>query len=461
MSNAAQATAAGSQEAWRRAALVNARIDALPKFGLSLAGAFALLVLFFFANYDIGVFTITIPYIETQFHLQTTDLSWPVTANLLAYAVGAYLCGHIADRFGRRRGLLVTALLLGLGGLLTSLSWNLATFTIFRFVTGAGMGAVLALATAYLGELAPKAKRGRIISTIYLVQAIVLVAVNFASLPVLQIGTGWRFLLAFGALVIFVPFAFRDKAMMESPRWLAEKGNLDEAERLVGLIEARLRVQGPPPEIPPAPDLNEARTELPIRELLRRPLLGRVLVVVVFWFAYYVAFYGFSSYRAIILGGLGVTVSNAIFITVLSTITGPIACIVLMLLIERMERRTIVIIGCALQVVSLILLMSGLGIVAFTAANLIYSFMVSIVTPPAFTYSAEMFPTRARGTATAIGDGMGHIGGAVAPFIVLPILASAGAGWTVIVVAIGVAIAAVSLFFGPRTKERALTEIAS
>ena len=62
-------------------------------------------------------------------------------------------------------------------------------------------------------------------------------------------------------------------------------------------------------------------------------------------------------------------------------------------------------------------------------ANLPFTFAVGNIGPPAFTYTAEIFPTRARETAAATGDGVGHLGGAVAPFVVLPVLVSFGATW--------------------------------
>jgi MFS family permease len=62
-------------------------------------------------------------------------------------------------------------------------------------------------------------------------------------------------------------------------------------------------------------------------------------------------------------------------------------------------------------------------------ANLPFTFAVGNIVPPAFTSTAEIFPTRARETAAATGDGVGHLGGAVAPFVVLPVLVSFGATW--------------------------------
>jgi putative MFS transporter len=208
-----------------RASRINQLLDEAPRIGLTPLATFGLLITYFFANYDISVVTITFPSISKTLGVAVTDLSWPVAMNLVGYAVGAYLLGHLADRRGRHAGMRGTVIVLAIGGLLTSLSWDLWSLTIFRFICGCGMGAVLALASAYVGELASKDKRGRYLTTIYLMQAVLLTLIGFGSLPVLQIGSaGWRILIGFGALVIVVLFLLNDRVIPESPRWLAASG---------------------------------------------------------------------------------------------------------------------------------------------------------------------------------------------------------------------------------------------
>jgi MFS transporter, putative metabolite:H+ symporter len=445
---------------WRRAALVNARMDALPRFGLAPIGVVALWAMFFFANYDISVFTITIAAISQDLGLGSVGLGLPVAANLVAYAFGAYLCGHVADRFGRQRGLFLTVLILGIGGILSAFSWDMWSFTVFRFITGGGMGAVLSLSTAYLGELAPKSKRGLTISLIYLAQALIIIPVGFASLPVLGLPGGWRWLLGFGGLVLLVLLAFGQRGLVESPRWLAEMQNFDEAERTVDKIERRQRVRRTTlPKLPPAPVLAEASSLSPVRELLRGTLAVRLTIILAFWFAYYVAFYGFTSYQTLILQNLGIALSDAVFISVFSRVVSPLACVVLVLGIERFERKWMVVVGCVCEAAVLLLMLASPSVLTVTIAISVYIFMVSIVTPPAFTYTAEIFPTRSRGTAAALADGVGHVGGAVAPLFVLPVLFGLGGAWAVILVVIAIAIAAIAMAFGPKTRDRALTEI--
>ncbi|MGS0686857.1 MFS transporter [Nakamurella sp. GG22] len=458
------ATVPAGADRTRRSAAVGARIDRLPRVGLPTVASAVLLFTFFFANYDIGVVSITLPSLSADLDLKVTDLSWPVTLNLIGYAVGAYALGHIADRRGRLVGLRGTIVVLGIGGLLTALSWDVWSFAVFRFICGCGMGAVLALASAYIGEIAPRDKRGRYLTLIYLAQALLISVVGFGSLPVLDLGpVGWRILIGFGALVLLVLPGFTDRCVPESPRWLAGHGDLDRAERITAEMERRAYRDGAVPVLRTADVVAEAPIDdhhSPLRSLLRGPLLRRVLLISSFWFFFYIGFYAFSSYQPLLLEGLGVERSQALWLTVVGRVSGVLSCLILLGLIERFERRTIIVISSLAIIASFGLLIIGEGGFIFVVANLLFTFALGILVPPAFTYTAEIFPTRSRGTAAAIGDGVGHLGGAVAPFIVLPVLAAFGAEWAMLVLSASILIATVSVAFGPRTRQRALTEIA-
>lgn len=443
---------------------VEETIDRMPRVGLSRGAWLALMLAFFFANYDIGVFAVSIPSMMSGIGLTPGDLTWPVAANLAGYAVGAYIFGHISDRRGRRLGLFLTIALLGIGGGLTALAWDAGSLSFFRFLTGGGMGAVLALCSAYIGEMAPKDRRGKYLSFLYVIGGILNLLIGFGSLALLAVmpTEGWRVLMAFGALVLFVLFFLNGRDLMESPRWLAENGRIREATVIVRRMErnagldpaddgALLRAEQRPDQ--------PVDAESPLRQLLRPPLLGRLLTVLGFWFIFYVAMYGFSSYLPLILEGVGVETSNALFVTVLTRAAPLIIGFVVVAVIERFERRTMIIQGTLFFAFGVALIILGWGDIVATIGSLLATVGIAYMATPAYTYTAEVFPTSARGTAASICDGLGHLGGAVAPFIILPILINAGAipaGITMIGLLL---VAALLIRLGVRTKDRSLLEI--
>jgi len=440
----------------------------MPRVGLSKAAWFGLMLCFFFANYDIAVLAITLPSMREQFGLAGAQLGYPITWNLVGYCVGAYAFGHIADRHGRQKGLVLTITALGIGGLLTAFSWDVWSLTFFRFLTGCGMGAVLALCSAYIGELAPKHQRGAYLSRLYMVGTVLLILVGLASLPVLSSsGSGWRYLLAFGALVLLVVPLVNRRALVESPRWLIATGRPDKADGIVRQMETRLGLTpGGEVDLDETPEhetleANPNEEKVPARALFKTPYLGRMLIILGFWFIFYIAMYGYASYLPLILEGIGISTSHAVLVTVLSRVTPLLSAVAAVLLVERMERRTMVIVGTLLFAGSMLLIALNIGETAATIGALFSSFGIAFMATPAYTYTAEIFPTRARGTAAAIADGVGHLGGAVTPFIVLPVLITYGARPAVFAMVGLLLLAAVIIRLGVRTRDRSLTDIAA
>jgi len=443
---------------------VEETIDRMPRVGLTRGAWTALMLAFFFANYDIGVFAVSIPSMMAGIGLEAVDLTWPVALNLAGYAVGAYIFGHISDRKGRRVGLFLTILLLGVGGGLTALAWDTASLSFFRFLTGGGMGAVLALCSAYIGEMAPKNRRGKYLSFLYVIGGILNLIIGFASLPVLAAlpEDGWRILMAFGGLVLLILPFINNRDLVESPRWLIEHGRVQEATAIVRKMERNAGLN--PSEdtallhVAEKPDVDVA-VESPLRQLLRPPLIQRLLIVLGFWFVFYVAMYGFASYLPLLLAGVGVETSNALFVTVLTRAAPLIIGFVVVALIEKLERRTMIIQGTIVFALGIALIILGWGDVMATVGSLLATMGIAYMATPAYTYTAEVFPTTARGTAASICDGLGHLGGAVAPFVILPILINAGAVAAGIAMIALLVLAAILIAFGVRTKDRSLLEI--
>lgn len=438
-------------------------IDSMPRVGLSKGAGIALFCAFFFSNYEISVFALVIPGLRTGLGMVAADFTWPVVWNLVGYAVGAYLFGYVSDRLGRQLGLRLTFITLGIGGLLSGFSWDVASFSFFRFLAGCGMGAVLAICATYIGEVAPANHRGRYLARLGMLQAPLLLLSGLVSLPLLAAfpDTGWRFLLAVGGAVLLVVPLINKRHLIESPRWLEEKGHHEAARKAA----SHLNVGAGGPEltldVQPARGTAEVSSVGPLRTLITSGLLPRLFLVLSFWFIFYIGTYGFLSYQTLILEGLGITTSNALFIAVLGRAVPVLAAIGVFAVIERFERRNIVITGVLVFAGSVLLMVLGLGEWAATAGSLGTSFGIALMAAPAYTYTAEVFPTNVRGTAASICDGIGHLGGAVAPLIVIPILASYGAEaacWAIIACLV---ISAAILRMGVKTKNRTLEEIAA
>jgi len=458
----AQSAPSGSRPAHELIAALNARLDRLPGWGLHPAVYAVLGMCYLLAFYDIAVIGVVLPRLADDMHLTGSQEALPITLNLIGYIVGAYALGNVADALGRRRTLAIVMTLLAASSLLTALSWNDVSLAAFRFIAGVAIGSQITLSATLIGEFAPATSRGR-----YLAKNIVWASVGnvipaILAIPLLRIdGTaGWRILFAIPALVVFALVLFRDHILPESPRWLATHEHHARADRIVSAMEDRNRARTggelPAPVEVPA---EENAGGFPTSALFRRPFVGRLAVVFAFWFIFYFAVYAFLAYETTLLDDLDATLPSSVVITAIGFAGGILGAALQPLFIDRIERRTNVIAGLAVFLLGFVMLAVATGPALVVVGAFLASAGLFLSIIPAYAYTAEIFPTRARAAAMGVGDGLGHAGGAVQPYVVVPLLAAAGARSVFALLAAVTVAAALVMLFAIRTNRRALTEL--
>jgi len=185
--------------------------------------------------------------------------------------LGALFFGYLTDRLGRKRLFTVTVGVYLVATVLTGLSWNFASFALFRFVTGAGIGGEYAAINSAVQEFVPARRRGQtdlIVNGSFWIGAALgaLGSIVVLDPRLFQPDVGWRLAFIIGGLLALI-IIFLRRFLPESPRWLMTHGRPEEAERIVMEIEARVRSEAPLPEI------NSARLRL---TRLHRLTLGSV-----------------------------------------------------------------------------------------------------------------------------------------------------------------------------------------
>jgi len=201
-----------------QAAAVLARLDRIPIWSLPNSYLVIIGIGYFFTFYDIADIGYGMPAISKQFHLSGSDVTFvALSVGLVGYAVGSILIGGLSDHFGRLRILLITMALTGLGSFLDATATGEVTLSIWRFVTGMGVGADLNLVSTYLGELAPAAKRGRIANLTFLVGILGQAVTPFVALALVpHFEIGWRLLFVIGGVIATIGFVARFQ-LPESP----------------------------------------------------------------------------------------------------------------------------------------------------------------------------------------------------------------------------------------------------
>jgi major inositol transporter-like SP family MFS transporter len=210
-------------------------------------------------GYDTGVISGALLYMRDDLHLTSFWEGFVVSSLLFAAAFGALAGGRIADRLGRKRSLMVCAVLFLVGALGSATAPSLVPMVFARIVLGLAVGSASATVPMFLAEMAPAARRGRIvtINELMIVTGQLLAFIVNAGLDRWYSGPSvWRWMLAVAAVPAVLLFVGM-LTLPDSPRWYALKGRLRDARRVLELTR-------PPAEVGSEYDLvvEHARHDL-------------------------------------------------------------------------------------------------------------------------------------------------------------------------------------------------------
>jgi putative MFS transporter len=417
----------------------------------------------FFDLYEVFLGGVLGATLATQWSLDSTGKALVISSGFIGMFAGAIGLGVLADVFGRRRMFLVNLGIYSLFSLAAAAAPNLSTLVALRIVAGLGLGAELTLVDTYLAEFLPRRSRGRYISWAY--------TLGFVAVPIVALAgarlvaghhlaiSGWRWLLVLGGLGAFVLWILR-RRLPESPRWLASRGREDEAARIVDGIEDEVRASTRA-ELPVAVAVPEEPTvRLPLRSMFGATYRRRTVMLWIFQVLQTVGYYGFGSLAPIVLVSKGYSVVDSLGYAALSYIGYPIGSALSIPLIERCERKSLII-GSALGI-------AAFGVVFGAAANtaliVFAGFLLTIcsnIFSNAFhVYQAEIFPTRIRSSAIGIAYSLSRATSAALPFIAISVLDHLGS--TVVFVGSAVLMLLLCLnvsVLGPYTTGRSLEQV--
>lgn len=183
-------------------------------------------------GYDTGVISGAILFIQKQMHLGAWQQGWVVSSVLLGAILGAAIIGPSSDRYGRRKLLLLSAVIFLVGALGSAFSPEFWSLIIFRVILGMAVGAASALIPTYLAELAPADKRGTVASLFQLMVMSGILLAYITNYSFSGLYTGWRWMLGFAAIPAALLF-FGGLILPESPRFLVKSGRVDEAREVL------------------------------------------------------------------------------------------------------------------------------------------------------------------------------------------------------------------------------------
>jgi len=409
-----------------------------------------------------------VPGMRTEYgitHLQVA--AFPMAA-LTGTTIGSLLWGVLADRIGRRAAILLASILFmatSICGFMPSFGWNL----FMCFMMGTSAGGMLPIVYALMTESMPAKKRGWLVvlhgglGTV----AGYLVASGLAAL--LEPHFGWR-VLWFAGLPTGLLLLVLNHWIPESPRFLLEHGRVEEAESVLRRYGVTLTRVAPGEEtVAERAEAGPAEEETgwKLLALFRPPLGMRTMTVGMYAFGWSVVNWGFLTFTPTILRERGLDAGAASRLLFWSALIAVPATVLVAYLYGYWSSRKTMMLFAALTGATLVvfaLVDPGAGgertalLMPLMVLLLVGSGgIISMLSP----YTAEVYPTRLRGTGSGFSAGCSKVGGIAAPFLTA-VLLKAFPGFTVIglVAAAPVLISTLMLGIGGiETRDRPLEEM--
>src|ERR1039457_5242098 len=187
----------------------------------------------FLLGFDATVISGTVPFIKNYFDLTGTSgdlkLGWAVSCLGWGALGGNAMAGLLSDRFGRKKILMLTAVLFAVSALLSATATQFSVFVLSRILAGVAVGGAILIAPVYIAEISPSKSRGSLVSFNQLMIVIGISASFFSNYFLLNLGdANWRWMLGVEAIPAVLYF-FLLFAVPESPRWLFGKGQTERA----------------------------------------------------------------------------------------------------------------------------------------------------------------------------------------------------------------------------------------
>lgn len=379
----------------------------------------------FLFGYDTAVISGTVSQVSTQFSLTSLQSGWYVGCALAGSIMGVLFAGTLSDRFGRKRTMILSAILFTLSAVGCATSSNLDQLVLYRIIGGVGIGIVSIVCPLYISEVSPASHRGRMVSLYQLAVTVGFLGAYLMNYSLLNFSAyfssnnallqkifgaeAWRGMLGAETLpaLMFFLIIF---LIPESPRWLLVKDLENKAVSVFSKIYNDTSVI--------AHQIDETKSMLqserkPDWKILLTPGIFRAVIIGVaiamlgqFMGVNAVLYYGPSIFET-----SGLSSGDSLFYQSLIGMVNMGTSVLALLIIDKIGRKKLVYVGVSGMILSLLLIgfyfmtgeSSGLSSIFLLVCFLFYIFFTAgSISAVIFVFLSEMYPTRIRGTAMSI-----------------------------------------------------------
>ena len=361
-------------------------------------------------GYDTAVISGAIGFLKTKFQLTAAMTGWAASSAIIGCIFGALVAGWASDRFGRKKVLVLTAILFAVSAVGAAIPESLTQFAIFRFIGGLGIGAASMVSPLYITELAPAEIRGKLVSYYQLAIVIGILVIFFVNTLIQGSGDeawnveyGWRYMMASGVLPAAL-FLIALYFVPESPRWLTKEGREKEALVVLSSINGEARASEILREVKATLQEEQGTLgELFTGRFRKAIFVGIVLSV----FSQVQGINAIMYYAPEIFKAVGTGTDAAFQQTVIIGIINVLFTFVAINWVDQWGRKTLLLAGGAGMGISLLMVglafhfgWTGYGLLLFILLY-IASFAASYG-PVTWVVISEIFPIKMRGVAMSV-----------------------------------------------------------
>jgi MFS transporter, putative metabolite:H+ symporter len=416
----------------------------------------------FFDGYTVLAIAFAMPSLISEWKITPTEVGLILSAGYVGQLFGAVIFGSLAEKYGRLKTLFITIVLFVSMDIACLLAWSGVSMMVFRFFQGVGTGGEVPVASAYINEFIGAEKRGRFFLLYEVIFPIGLMFAGMAGYFLVPI-YGWKAMFVVGLIpsVLTIPLRW---FMPESPRWLASKGRIAEANTVVKLLEDNATRRGVvlrEPVVRPVDPRAIARSDW--RELFQGIYLKRTLTIWGLWVCAYMINNGMITWLPTLYRQVfQLPLQTSLGYGWITSSVGVIAAIICALLIDKVGRKPWYVTAFLLAMVPLLTL-TWLGATSATEVLILATVTYAIlqtITFSLYLYSAEVYPTRLRAIGGGVGSAWLRAGSALGPILVGFIVADLGIRYVFTAFAVVALVGGlVTLLFAIETKGRVLEEL--
>ncbi|KAI5913285.1 MFS transporter [Thauera sp. 2A1] len=416
----------------------------------------------FFDAYTVLAIAFAMPQLVSEWKLSPTEVGLIISAGYVGQLFGAVIFGSLAEKFGRLKTLFITIVLFVSMDIACLFAWSGASLMLFRFLQGLGTGGEVPVASAYINEFVGAEKRGRFFLLYEVIFPIGLMFAGMAGYFLVPI-YGWKAMFVVGLVpsILTIPLRW---FLPESPRWLASRGRIKEAEAVVQLLENDVTRRGGvlrEPAVKPLDPRATAKSDW--RELFQGIYRKRTFTIWGLWMCVYMVNNGLITWLPTLYKQVfHLPLQTSLAYGWITSGVGVIASIICALMIDKVGRKPWYAAAFLLAMIPLLTLTS-LGATSAVQVLILATAAYAILQTVSFSlylYSSELYPTRLRAVGTGFGSAWLRAGSALGPITVGFIVGDFGIRYVFSAfAAVALVGGLVTLFFAIETKGRVLEEL--